>query len=171
MIDRRTFSVLAVATILAPRAFAAEPDRRLPPHDRKAAKAEFARIVDMFNRGDTEAFLAYGPPEIIAYHTPETGGRKPKLTREQVAEFIVDMTSQNGRRDEVPVRIDSFARMKNVTETIVYSATLKRSVFYEAYCEVHDPCLPDGYSPMYEFWRVYFTGPRITLLEQHLVLS
>jgi hypothetical protein len=171
MIGRRQFTMLAGAALVAPRAFAAEPARRLQPHDRKAAKAEFARIVDMFQRGDTEAFLAYGPPEIIGYDTPEVGGRKPRLTRQQIAEFIADRTSQNDRRDEVPIRIDSFSRMKNVKETAVYSATLKRSVFYEAYCEVHGPCMEDGYSPLYEFWRVYFSGPRIYLLEQHLVLS
>lgn len=168
MIGRRSFFILAGAAVAAPRAFAAGAR---PAHDRKAAKAEFARIIDMFSRGDTAAFLAYGPPEILAYATPDVDGRKPKLTRDQIAEFIADMTSQNGRRDEAPIRIDSFARMKNVTQAIVYSATLKRSVFNEAFCEIHGPCWDDRFVPQLEFWRVYFSGPRITLLEQNLVLS
>lgn len=171
MIDRRCFSLLAGAALLAPGAFAARPVMRLQPHDRKAAKAEFARIVEMFNRGDAEAFIAYGPPEIIAYDTPEVEGRKPKLSREQIPEFIAARTSQGGERDNAPIRIDSFARMKNVTETVIYAATLKRSVFSEEFCEVHGPCMPAGHVPMYEFWRVYFSGPRIRLLEQHMVLS
>jgi hypothetical protein len=171
MIDRRHFSILAGAAFIAPRAFASEPARRLPPHDKKAAKAEFTRIVAMFQRGDTEAFVAYGPPEILAYDTPEVGGRKPKLGREQIPDFIAERMSQGGQRDQVPIRIDSFARMKNVIETVVYSATLKRSAFSQGFCEVDGECTEDGYVPMYEFYRVYFSGPRIRLLEQHLILS
>jgi hypothetical protein len=175
MISRRRFSLVAGAVLIAPPLFAAEASAKatpgLPPHDRKAAKAEFARIVAMFNQGDAQAFLAYGPPGVISYDAPVVDGEKTKLARDQIPEFLNDRATNGGRRDEVPVRIDSFTRMKRVLSRVVYSASLTRSVFSEEFCEVDGECRPAGYGPMFEFWRVYFDGPRIQLLEQVLVMS
>lgn len=165
----------AGAALVAPHLLAAEVSAGaspgLMPHDRKAAEAEFARIVAMFSQGDAQAFLAYGPPDVISYDSPTVDGEKAKLSRDQIPEFIADRSSNGGEKDNAPIRIDSFARMKKVLDRAVYSASLTRSVYAEAFCEIHGPCNPAGYGPLLEFWRVHFDGPRIHLLEQLLVIS
>ena len=175
MISRRRFSIAAGAALIAPQLFASQASAKatpgLPPHDCKAAKAEFARIVAMFDQGDTQAFLAYGPPDVISYDAPTVGGEKKKLTRDQIPEFLSDRATSGGQRDNAPIKIDSFARMKRVLSAVVYSASLTRSVYSDEFCEVDGLCNPAGYGPLLEFWRVYFDGPRIRLLEQLLVLS
>ena len=167
--------MLVGAALVAPKAFAAsgsdEATPRLLPHDKKAARAEFASIVAMFDRADVEAFLAYGPPAVISYDSPEVDGRKPKLSREQLPEFLTDRSSQGGRKDEAPIEIESFERMTKVLDHAVYHSSLKRSVYSEEFCEVEGYCHPAGYGPMYEQWRIWFQGPRIVLLEQLLVLA
>jgi hypothetical protein len=175
MIGRRRFSMLVGAALVAPRAFAAsgadEATPRLLPHDKTEARAEFGSIVAMFDRADVAAFLAYGPPAIISYDSPEVDGRKQKLSREQLPEFLADRSSNGGRKDEAPIRIESFARMTKVLDHAVYHSSLKRSAYFDEFCEVEGDCRPAGYGPMYEQWRVWFQGPRIRLLEQLLVLA
>ena len=167
--------MLVGAALVAPRAFAAraadEATPRLLPHDKKAARVEFASIVAMFDRADVEAFLAYGPPAVISYDSPEVDGRKPKLGREQLPEFLADRSSNGGRKDEAPIRIESFARMNGVPDHAVYHSSLKRSAYFDEFCEVDGECRPARYGPMYEQWRIWFEGPRIRLLEQLLVLA
>jgi hypothetical protein len=164
VIDRRTTILGAAAIVTQFLALPALAGPRLPPHDKRAARAEFARILALFNAGDVAALLAYGPLQIIA-------GRKTLDTAE-LPQFLERMTSNNGRKDGAPIAIESFARMKRVLDRVIYQATIKRSAFFEEHCEdPHGLCRPEGHSPMYEFWRVHFDGPRIRLLEQLMVLA
>jgi hypothetical protein len=166
-IGRRRLCVLAGAALIAPGFLAGEARAaagpRLMPHDRKAARAEFAKIVAMFNAGDLQAFLAYGPLGLVV--------DKELLEPGKIPEFFAQMTSSRGRRDDKPIEIDSFARMKRVLSHVVYYSTIKRSPFFEEQCDVEGLCRPAGHGVMFEHWRVYFVGPRIRMLEQLLVLA
>jgi hypothetical protein len=61
--------------------------------------------------------------------------------------------------------------MTRVPDHAVYHSSLKRSAYFDEFCEVDGYCRPARYGPMYEQWRVWFQGPRIRLLEQLLVLA
>jgi hypothetical protein len=161
--DRRTATMLIGAAAIAPQYFAAAAAEPKPvPHDERAAKAEFAKIIALINAGDLAAFLAYRPLGIMV------DGKK--LESDRIPGFLEQMTSNNEQKDGAPIAIDSFSRMKKVVTRAVYTATLERSAYFPEQCEV-DYCMPGGHSPMYEFWRVFFDGPRIVLLEQLTVIA
>ena len=161
--NRRTATMLIGAAAVAPQYFAAAAAPKPVPHDQRAAKAEFAKIVAMLNAGDVAALLAYRPLGIMV------DGKK--LESDQIPGFVEQMTSNNGEKDGAPIAIDSFSRMTKVLTRAVYVATLKRSAFFPQQCEVHGDCMDAGHREMYEFWRVFFDGPRIVLLEQLHVIA
>ncbi len=162
--DRRSAAMLIGAAVIAPQFLAAAAAEPKPvPHDDRAAKAEFAKIIALINAGDLAAFLAYRPLGIMV------DGKK--LESDQIPGFFEQMTSNNEQKDGAPIAIDSFSRMKKVLNRPVYTATLKRSAFFPQHCEVHGDCMPEGHQPMYEFWRVFFDGPRIILIEQLTVIA
>ena len=162
--DRRTATMLIGAMAIAPQFFAATAAEPKPvPHDERAARAEFAKIIAILNAGDLAALLAYRPLGIMV------DGKK--LESDRIPGFLEQMTSNNDQKDGAPIAIDSFSRMKKVLTRPVYTATLKRSAFFPHHCEVHGDCMPEGHAPMYEFWRVFFDGPRIILLEQLTVIA
>lgn len=162
--DRRTATMLIGAAAIAPQFFAAAAAQPKPVrHDRRAARAEFAKIVAMLGAGDPGALLAYQPLAIMV------GGKKLEAGR--IPAFVEQMSSNNGKKDSAPIEIESFDRMKKVRERPVYVATLKRSAFFPEHCEIDGECSPEGHHPMYESWRVFFDGPRIVLLEQLNVIA
>lgn len=162
--DRRTATMLLGAAAIAPQFFAAAAaeEPKPVPHDEQAARAEFAKIVAIFNAGDLAALLAYRPLAIMV------DGKK--LESDRIAPFLEQMTSNDDGKDGAPIKIDSFDRMKKVLTRPVYAATLERSAYFPEQCEF-DYCTQGGHQPMYEFWRVFFDGPRIILLEQLHVIA
>jgi hypothetical protein len=163
-VDRRTLLALGLA---APFAMAA----RAPAIDESAARAEFGKILTMFNTGDVAGFLAYGPPRLVV--------EKKLLTRDTLPAFFESCRANEGNPDEKPGWIDgTLVRRERPSGAIVFGATTKRSVWNPAWCDqasaisqAQDTCYTAGYQPRFEHWELFFESGRIAELNQWLAMQ
>ena len=126
------------------------------------ARAEFLKILSMFNRGDIEGFVAYGPPELVI--------DKTVIDPAGLTAFFASRRMMEGKPDEKAAWLDGdLWRLKSGKGQIVYGAMTRRSVWRDEECEPTAPaetCFAAGYGPRFEGWSVYFKDGRITALHQ-----
>jgi hypothetical protein len=161
--DRRALLGLALA---APFGLAAAPARGIREAE---ARAEFLKILAMFNKGDVAGFLAYGPPKLVV--------DRRVIEHDALPAFFESCSHLNGKPDEKPAWIEGkLLRRKKPSLPVIYGAMTKRSVWLEAYCEEHDTngyqfCREAGYGLRYEHWQIAFDGPRIVEINQWLAMQ
>ena len=126
------------------------------------ARAEFLKLLDMFNRGDIEGFIAYGVPELVI--------DKTVIGLAGLPAFFASRRTMDGKPDEKAAWLDGHLwRVTNDKGQIVYRAMTRRSVWRDEWCEPTAPaeiCFAAGYFPRFEGWSVYFKDGRITALHQ-----
>jgi hypothetical protein len=164
-IDRRTLLALLWAT---PLAVAAAPARAIGERE---ARREFAKLLAMLDRGDVPAFLAYGPPRLIV--------DKKEIGRDELPAFFAQ--GRAGDHPDKPIRIDGkVSRVDAPAPFTGFRAVTKGEQWQEQYCEQGpmttsgnhlEECTGPGYLPRYDFWELWFEGPKITKLVRHMTLA
>lgn len=169
MIDRRTLlGVPFAAPFLA--ATAPFPEEI----GLKAGRAEFLRILALFNTGDVAGFLAYGPPLLIDHDMP--------VGRDALPGFFESLRNFNGKPDAKPAWLDrdGFVHKNRTVPRSIFGAVISRSVWMEARDDdsAEDAHLVPiqmhfdaGYYPRLEQWNIFFEGRRIVRLERWLAMS
>lgn len=131
------------------------------------ARAEFLKILAMFNSGDVAGFIAYGPPKLMV--------EKTAIDSDGLPAFFESSHNFGGKADEKPGWIDGkLLRAKSDRGRVIYGAVVRRSVWQEARCEPTDPietCYDAGYGPRFEQWHIYFRDNRIIALHQWMSMQ
>ena len=126
------------------------------------ARAEFLKILGMFNSGDIDGFLAYGPPELAI--------DKVVVDSADLPAFFASRRTMEGKPDEKPGWLDrDLWRLKSDKGEIIYGAMTRRSVWRDAWCEPTSPaeiCFAAGYFLRFEHWSVHFKDGRIIAIRQ-----
>lgn len=166
MIHRRQF-MGTLATVMALPALAALPHEK--PISKKAAKAEFHKLLDWLMTGDVEAFRAYGDIRIT----------QDKKVVEDVTKFVEGFAPARETKEFRPFRIESFDRTKSGSD--VFLAVLEEEQFSTERC--YRMSYPDGlgmdehcysepnYIKVAHFWFVKFDGPRVSRLVHQMTFA
>ena len=165
--ERRFLLKIAPAALIAfaTSGFAAKP--KMLPHDKKAAKREFQKILEWLNKGDLDGVKSYGGLQFIV--------SDKTLTEPEVAAFVRDFAPDRIKPQFRPVKLGGFDRAKGAPDRAIYYAGM------EQYSYVENECFPDsttddgggptsctgkpGYQYSIQGWYIGFKGEKIRVLQ------